>query len=138
MELESILILFQCFGIFYLKVTGPYWNLVTSGKVIYLDFYPHVTELKDFLKRSKDNSTEILKENERWSSRDLTDIKEVNHHERFWKSLFTVNKDNSDLLFKTVSVVVSRMTAVVKNQPVDFLEDGKYCNYTDENHKMYT
>lgn len=46
---ETVVTFLHCYAIFYLKITGPYWNLMTSGKVNYPELSPHIQELKSFL-----------------------------------------------------------------------------------------
>ena len=46
---DSIMSLVQCLGVVYLKITGPYWNLVTSADVPYLELYKEISALSEFL-----------------------------------------------------------------------------------------
>ena len=42
---EIIMTLVQYLGVIYLRITGPYWNLVTSAEVPYLELYKEITAL---------------------------------------------------------------------------------------------
>lgn len=58
LKLKSVAVDLQChrictlmegFGLIYLRITGPYLNLVTSGCVAYLELYYCIPKLRKFL-----------------------------------------------------------------------------------------
>ena len=48
LKCDIIQVMLQCFGLLYIKVTGPCWNLVTMGEVPYLLLYTHIQDLASF------------------------------------------------------------------------------------------
>ena len=42
LECNTICTELQCLGLFFVKVTSPYWNLVTLGTVPYLELYHYI------------------------------------------------------------------------------------------------
>lgn len=49
--------LLTCLAILYIKVTGPYWWLVTSGLVSYLELYKYIQMLESYLQKCENQPT---------------------------------------------------------------------------------
>ena len=47
-------------ALLYLKITGPYWKLLTSGKVMYCDFHVYVKMLHSSLLKSSSDPSELM------------------------------------------------------------------------------
>lgn len=82
-DLESpvVLAFLQCLGLFYLKVTGPYWNITTSGQVKYFELHKYVQALHLFLKQCVE-SPEILLENSPWIDH-KNEVETVHQYKKF-------------------------------------------------------
>ena len=127
-DLKSNIIraLIQVFGLVYVKITGPYWNLVTSGKVAYMELYYHIQEMTDFLKRCSSEPALLINKEGHWSSTDPLEISFVPNKQRFVETLFIIKEDTSELLFDTIKLVTSAMQRTIEKQLVDFLPGGKF------------
>ena len=51
-------------GLIYVKITGPYWNLVTAGDITYLELYQHIQKLDEYIgnicKKKQQNCLQLL------------------------------------------------------------------------------
>ena len=48
-------------GLIYVKITGPYQNLVTAGDITYLELYQHIQKLDEYIGNiCKKKTTELL------------------------------------------------------------------------------
>ena len=124
---DVIAVLLQCYGLFYIKVTGPYWNLVTSSGVPYLYLYRHITELHGFLNYCIDNPASLLINVNHWSEEDPADIARIPNRGRLSEYAFQIPEDHREQLFAAIKCVAKGMLATVNKQLVDFLPGGKYC-----------
>ena len=77
----------KIFGLIFLKVTGPYWNLITSGCVAYLELYSYIQDLRDFMNICIENPSSLLKEESHWLDEEF--LNEVPHFDRFLQKLST-------------------------------------------------
>ncbi|CAC5358701.1 unnamed protein product [Mytilus coruscus] len=127
-DLKSTIVsaMLQCFGLFYLKLTGPYWNLITCGKVAYLELYPHVIAIKSFLENCVEDPALMLNQDCHWSAEDPLQIHIVPHYDIYVASLFTLQEENRQLLFDLIKLVAANMIKCVDKQLVDFLPGGKF------------
>jgi len=80
LESKEVTALLQCLGLFYVKLTGPFWNFVTCGKVPYLKVYTHVQDIQQFLQKVEQSPKHMLVSDEHWSPNDPLDIRHVPHH----------------------------------------------------------
>ena len=128
LQSDPLMTILQCFGLFYLKITGPYWNLVTEGKVPYLLLYTYIQSLASFLIRCSERPQMLLENPDaNWSEDSSeTSLSDVPHRKRLASVLFTVDKKQKELLFKTTKVIATAMLKCVEKQLVDFLPNGKY------------
>lgn len=126
LESNEVMALLQCLGLFYIKLTGPYWNLSTSGKVPYLEVYKHVQDIHTFLQKVEESPEHLLVTNEHWSVDDPLEIRDIPHHALLQKSLFTIQEDTRDLLLKSIPKIAQAMSKVVLKQLGDFLHGGKF------------
>ena len=124
---DVIAVLLQCYGLFYIKVTGPYWNLVTSSGVPYLYLYRHITQLHGFLNYCIDNPASLLINVNHWSEEDPADIARIPNRGRLSEYAFQIPEDHREQLFAAIKCVAKGMLATVNKQLVDFLPGGKYC-----------
>ncbi|XP_063408128.1 uncharacterized protein LOC134691510 [Mytilus trossulus] len=126
-DLQSVVVLamLQCFGLFYLKLTGPYWNLISCGKVAYLELYPHVIAIKSFLENCVEDPALMLNQDCHWSAEDPLQIHIVPHYDIYVASLFTLQEETRQLLFDLIKLVAAGMIKCVDKQLVDFLPGGK-------------
>lgn len=62
--------LLQCLGLCYLKITGPYWNLVMSNSVPYVLLHTHIKSLVDYLNRCVIKPELLLSRKEHWDNSD--------------------------------------------------------------------
>lgn len=85
LQSSTIMTLVQCLGLFYLKITGPYWNFVTGNEVPYLKLYNEVTELDNFLELCSKDPSVILQLNKHWAENDNYSVKEMRYTEMFKK-----------------------------------------------------
>ena len=49
-------------AVVYVLVTGPYWDLVSSKHIPYLQLYRYIQPLADAVSRWKDQPLELLKD----------------------------------------------------------------------------
>lgn len=52
----------QAYRLYFLQVTGPFWNSVTGGKVSYLDLSLIVLKLRDYLQQCANSPSYLLEE----------------------------------------------------------------------------
>ena len=117
----------QCLGMFFVKVTGPYWNLITYGKVHYLELHPHIAKLKQYLEDCAEEPTSLLNAEQSWVDADFTEIPNNQRYE----SLFHLTEESRELLFGLIEVVSIAMIKVINKQLVDFLPGGQFCKEAD-------
>ena len=84
---DIVAVLLQCFGLFYLKVSGPYWNLITCGQVSYFELFEHVINIKTFLEPCVQEPANLLRQNCHWSAEDPLQIHSVAHYDKYVQSL---------------------------------------------------
>ena len=123
---DIIAIFMQCFAIMYVKVTGPFWNLVTSSGVSYLELHQHVVELKQYLEKCEGEPAILLNKHNHLMDEDPLNVAAVPHRNRIVDSAFLLQDDHRELLFSTVASVSKGMINCINKQLVDFLPGGKY------------
>ncbi|KAH3697969.1 hypothetical protein DPMN_085482 [Dreissena polymorpha] len=121
LQCEQIKTMLKCYGLIFVKVTGPYWNLVTSGSVPYLLLYKSVQSLRMYLSDCVNNPKLLISERQ-WAAEDVADI--PNGH-LFMKKLLSGDLEDT-LLLDTISVVASGMVRCIDKQLVDFLPGGQF------------
>jgi hypothetical protein len=72
-----IMTLVQCLGLFYVKITGPYWNLVVNSSVPYLELHSEIEDLRLFLELCQEKPEMILNCSEHRKDEDCHDISNV-------------------------------------------------------------
>ena len=82
--------LVQCLGVVYLKITGPYWNLVTSADVPYLELYKKISALSEFLSICEKKPSRMLETGYYWEDNASTWLAVVN--EKLLSDVFKVEK----------------------------------------------
>ena len=132
-DLEDVVIktLLQGLGLFYVKVTGPYWNLVTGGQVPYLKLYTHIQSLHAFLQLCSSQPAHLLNMEGHWTDEDPYEFSNIPHRLTL-RELFNIDEDSRDILFKTIKIVSAGMASTIEKQLTDFLPGGKYANAPDE------
>ena len=63
---DTICSMMRIFGLIFLKVTGPYWNLITLGCVAYLELYHYFQDLRYFLDTCIENPSSLFKADSHW------------------------------------------------------------------------
>lgn len=124
-DLQSAVVsaMLECFGLFYLELTGPYWNLISCGKVAYSELYPHVIAIKSFLKNCVEDPAFMLNQDCHWSAEDSLQIHIVPHYDIYVASLFTLQEENRQLLFDLLKLVAANMLNVLTNNQLTFFQE---------------
>ena len=84
---DTLCSMMKVFGLIYLKITGPYWNLMTSGCVAYLELYLYIQTLRSFLEACVTRPSLLLKVDSHWLNEEL--LNDVPHLDRFLNRLAT-------------------------------------------------
>ncbi|KAH3884181.1 hypothetical protein DPMN_008154 [Dreissena polymorpha] len=58
--------LLAVFASIYVSVTGPYWEVVTSGNVPYVQLYSYIQNLETFLQKCIETPSILLKGEPDW------------------------------------------------------------------------
>ena len=66
LQCQRLCTLMKVFGLIYLKITGPYWNLVSSGCVAYLELYYYIQKLRKFLETCSKEPLPLLEVESHW------------------------------------------------------------------------
>ena len=123
---DVIVALMQCLGLFYVKVTGPYWNLVAHSDVPYLLLHQHVVQIHRFLERCEKNPAEILINTQHWSEDDPASVADIPDRLLLYEAVFTISEECRDQLFTAIQLVAKAMKATITKQLVDFLPGWIY------------
>jgi hypothetical protein len=123
--------LLQSIGLIYLKITGPYWNMVTSGEVPYLQLFPYIQDLSSYLKKCTEDPAHILDKNGHWMTEDNLEFRNV-PHKGMLEELFNIPEVHRNVLFSALKIICHAMSKTVSKQLGDFLADGKYCSQPSE------
>ena len=122
LQCEPIMTEIQCLGLFYLQLTGPYWNAVVNKTVPYLKLHKEVQTIHAYLKTLEINPAAIFQD----IPLSEIDTLKVPFHNLFKAKLTNISEDNvlRELLFKTVKMTSSSMRRTVEKQLADFLDHG--------------
>ncbi|KAL4219419.1 Piwi-like protein 1 [Mactra antiquata] len=128
---DIIMTLIQCLGLFYLRITGPYWKLLTSNKVPYVELYPEINDIRNFLEICEVEPANIWHLDSHWSNEDPHDISDFPYRQLLRTKLSVIIETENglpcrEILLNTVKLVASSMKKTVDKQLVDFLPDGKF------------
>lgn len=126
LQSESLLTIVQALGLFYLKITGPYWNLVTENKVPYIKLCEEMSSLHTCLKQLEEDPVDILQTQNHWSGEDTNDLSAVSFRNILSEALSCTKDTNQDILFETVKIVAGAMKKNIERQCEDFILGGKY------------
>lgn len=118
---DICLVFLQVMAVIYVQITAPYWWLVTSGNVAYLELAPYVKSLERYLEICENSPLKILDFNNQWFSSENIILP---HMEKYEEVVRTI--DHSELLLRLLKVVISGMLRTVRKQLTDFLKNGKY------------
>ena len=113
----------KVFGLIYLKITGPYPNLMTSGCVAYFELYLYIQTLRSFLEACVTQPSLLLKVDSHWLNEEL--LNDVPHHDRFLNRLAT-EEQASEFESQMIAVAMKAMIRTIDKQLVDFLPGGQY------------
>lgn len=127
-ESKEVIALHQCLGLFYLKLTGLYWDIITCWQVPYLELSEHVMKIKDFLTDLQENTEMPLDQNSHWTTDDPLGISHVPCHRILTKSLFCTTEETRELLLRALPVIATAMLKCVNKNLEDFLPGGKFFN----------
>ena len=131
---EKIMIIVQCLGLIYLKVTGPYWNLVTGSQVPYLELYHEIRNILTFLENCEKEPAIIGDLNSHWCSEDLNEVLQVQYQCQLSKKLGQLpDNENRNLLFTTVGIIAKAMTRTINTQLKDFIPSGQFSSQSSKN-----
>ncbi|XP_053381945.1 uncharacterized protein LOC128549357 [Mercenaria mercenaria] len=126
LQCEKVRTLLQCFGLFYVKLTGPYWNLVTSGAVPYLLLYSHIQAIAAYLKSCSEDPATLLNPEGHWEANDAHGIADIPYKQRFIETVFEVNDQTKELLYQMIKTVSTAMLKCIEKQLIDFLPGGQF------------
>jgi hypothetical protein len=138
LESNDVCSLLQCLGLYYIKLTGPYWNMITNGSVNYFELSTHIKDIEKFLTTCEENPKHLLVRNEHWASTDPLDISLVPHYDKLADKLFEINDDTKDKLLTVIPIVASGMLKCVRKQLADFLQGGKFEKVSADHQKHAT
>ena len=113
----------QSYGLIYLKITGPFWNLMTKSAVPYLQLNHHIVQLHKLLQDCYNDPALILQDGH-WSTVDPEGIADVPRGQRLNDCL--LDEEHRDVLFETIKLAVQSMCRTVEKQLVDVLPGGKF------------
>ncbi|XP_045198613.2 uncharacterized protein LOC123552927 [Mercenaria mercenaria] len=130
LQSDTIMTVVQCLGLFYLKLTGPYWNLLVGNNVPYLELHKEVQVLHQFLTKCEINPATILHE----IPFSEIDTNKVPYQELLLKKLENISENPvyRELLNVTIKLVSGAMKRTVEKQLVDFLNEGQYSQEATE------
>ena len=127
LECQIIGTLLQSFGLVYYKITGPFWNMVTSGQIPYLQLYPQIQGLLTYLTKCTEEPETLLLMEGNWMPNDQYGFSQIPHRNML-RDLFDIPENNREILLEACSIICKAMGNTVKKQLIDFLEGGKYAN----------
>lgn len=116
----------QAFAVLYVKVTGPYWDLVTSNKVSYLDLHKYIQPLASAV--------------EKWllfPATILTDHTSVfpsfppDENSPVWKQATSPPSD-ADFFKATLLSLLQGLKRCIELQLSDFLKQGTYSTVSEQ------
>ena len=112
---SSFLLLLKVLGIFYCKITKPYWNIVTGGKYSYWSLKPVVRELAVVLKDWVKTPAKIF-------------VTSVSHfHEQqdgYEQTVMTLPDGDNSTLLSIIQAVALGVSTAIEAQCPDLLNDG--------------
>ena len=127
LEDPKVVVFIQAMGILFLQVTGPYWNLMESQEVPYLNLGTVIQPLVESLESYVEDPTELfldgppcLQAFKDESTQFFHEIRNICHPEY------------SELLEDLLKVACTGMVNTIKKQLVDFLPGGLYGNPASE------
>ena len=123
LQCDSIVTMLQCLGLFFTKVTGPYWTLITSGEIPYLELYPYIGNLKQYLEGCAEEPAVLLNKERFWIEANFIEVQQ----QRLYESLYSLVEGQRELLFDLIKLVSLSMIRVIDKQLIDFLPGGQFC-----------
>ena len=126
LQCDVIRTLLQCFGLFYVKVTGPYWNLVTSGAVPYLLLFRQIQSIAEYLQVCRENPSKLLSPEGHWEETDEYNITDIPYKQHLLRKLFKIKNEDIPLLHQLIKIVSAAMLRCIEKQLVDFLPGGQF------------
>ncbi|KAH3708501.1 hypothetical protein DPMN_067953 [Dreissena polymorpha] len=120
----------QCLGLYYLKLTGPYWNLVVNNKVPYVQLYKDVQIIHSYLKELEVNPANLLQD---VPLREKDALK-VPYHDLLKQKLERISEESKyrELFHEMVKMTSKAMKRTVEKQLSDFLDGGKFGQEPEE------
>ncbi|KAH3788563.1 hypothetical protein DPMN_166708 [Dreissena polymorpha] len=104
----------------YIHVTGPYWKLITSGNVPYMELYTHIQSLHKFICAVKDIPEQLLKGSLLWQS-----DYEI-PQERFLNAVKNAIYPTDSLVVNSVHCMAKSMITCIEKQLCYFLPGGQF------------
>ena len=134
LECNTICTVLKCLGLFFVKVTSPYWNFVTLGTVPYLELYHYIGNLKQYLESCAEEPALLLNKERFWGDGEFVQVQ----HMRQYDSLFIIVEGQRELLFDSIKLVSLAMMKVIKKQLADFLPGGQFYRKANKNDSSRT
>ena len=104
------------------KLTGPYWELVTSGKIPFLRLYEVINPMHHHIKTWIDDLDTFMDPNEEPAIPGFTP-----HRDELFNAAFEMSQEVDMPLFREISIaLLTGIRKCIEKQLADFLEDGIY------------
>ncbi|KAH3790374.1 hypothetical protein DPMN_168573 [Dreissena polymorpha] len=98
---KEIVTMLMALGLIYMKITGPYWNLITSGDIAYLELYPHIQKLHKYLENICERPELLaVTDDLPWHVEEFS----CNVEERFYQQMKSTETNNT-LLLKAIQTM---------------------------------
>lgn len=122
LQSDTVCTILCALTILYVKVIGPYWWLVPAGTVTYLQLYPYVQSLRNFLHDCAKKPS-LLRGDSTWLHDDDSFAPHIEKfQEKLQISCVKIKPEKSSDLLKEVC---QSMLRSVEKQLADFLQDGQ-------------
>ncbi|KAH3826899.1 uncharacterized protein LOC127832644 [Dreissena polymorpha] len=118
LETPSVMVMLSCLALIFVRVTGPFWNLIVSGTVTYLDVHQHVQKLHAYLHRCAVNPQNI--------DNDWIDEEHIVVHEDLYLQALNNTDMESPVFICMMKSICSGMLKAVEKQMADFLPNGLF------------
>ena len=114
--------LVQAAAVMHMHVTGPYWDMVSSGLVKYLDLYKYVKPLRTFVEDAQNDPSRLLQRNIPALFADFKPVQDA----VFDSVLEPRHTEHTVLLHQTIKIFCSAFLQCIDKQLADFLQEGCY------------
>ncbi|GFR67624.1 1-phosphatidylinositol 3-phosphate 5-kinase-like [Elysia marginata] len=112
---KNFILLLKCLGLYYYKITGPYWHAITSGKYSYPQVRPVVKNLHQTLKTWKEEPASIFSPSKLCLPQLPTPSVDFET---------PPNKEDEQMFYSFVSIIAQGFLNALEAQVPDFLADN--------------